>query len=87
MKRVPSLIFSFAAVAALACAQDKVTVPLSSPGQPATLKARLITGSITVTAGNINVVTLAGNLKLGPTNAAALSAVGNVVNATAPTAS
>jgi DUF4097 and DUF4098 domain-containing protein YvlB len=49
--RFAALIFSFAASAALACAQDKVTVPLSSPGQPATVKARLISGSITVTAG------------------------------------
>jgi len=32
-------------------AQDKVTVPLSAPGQPATIKARLLTGSITITAG------------------------------------
>jgi hypothetical protein len=33
-------------------AQDKVTVPLSSPSQPAIVKARLIMGSITITAGN-----------------------------------
>jgi Putative adhesin len=39
------------ALVAIAAAQDKVTVPLSSPGQPVTLKARLISGSITVTAG------------------------------------
>ena len=32
-------------------AQDKVTIPLSAPGQPATIKARLLTGSITITAG------------------------------------
>ena len=55
MKRALALIFSFTAVAALAAAQDKaqdkVTVPLSNPGQPATVKAHLITGSITVTAG------------------------------------
>lgn len=37
--------------AAIAAAQDKVTVPLSSPSQPATVKARLISGSITVTPG------------------------------------
>src|ERR1700735_1008910 len=49
--RFAALVFSFAAIAALAGAQDKVTVPLSSPGQPATVKARLISGSITVTAG------------------------------------
>ncbi len=48
MKRVSLLIFS---LTALAAAQDKVTVPLSSPGQPATVKAHLVSGSITVTAG------------------------------------
>jgi DUF4097 and DUF4098 domain-containing protein YvlB len=51
MKRASVLVFSFTVMAALAAAQDKVTVPLSSPGQPATVKARLISGSITVTAG------------------------------------
>jgi hypothetical protein len=51
MKRASVLIFSFTVIAALASAQEKVTVPLSSPGQPATLKAHLISGSITVTAG------------------------------------
>ncbi len=49
MKRVIALMF---ACAAMLAAQDKVTVPLSSPGQPATVKARLIMGSITVTAGS-----------------------------------
>ena len=49
MKRVLVLVFVFSAFAA---AQDnKVTVPLSSPSQPATVKARLVSGSITVTAG------------------------------------
>ncbi|HWE50812.1 MAG TPA: DUF4097 family beta strand repeat-containing protein [Bryobacteraceae bacterium] len=33
-------------------AQDKITVPLSTPTQPATVKAHLINGSITVTAGS-----------------------------------
>lgn len=37
--------------AGLAAAQDKVTVPLSNPSQPATVKIHLIQGSITVTAG------------------------------------
>lgn len=37
--------------AAMAAAQEKVTVPLSDPARPATIKARLISGSITVTAG------------------------------------
>jgi hypothetical protein len=48
MNRVSILVFAFAAIVA---AQDKVTVPLSSPSQPATVKARLISGSITVTVG------------------------------------
>lgn len=48
MKRVILLVCS---VTALAVAQDKVTVPLSSPSQPATVKVHLISGSITVTAG------------------------------------
>jgi opacity protein-like surface antigen len=51
MKRMSVLIVTFAGIAALAAAQDKVTVPLSSPGQPATIKARMVMGSITVTAG------------------------------------
>jgi Putative adhesin len=42
------LLFVFAATAT---AQDKVTVPLSDGSQPATVKARLISGSITVTVG------------------------------------
>ena len=42
------LLFTFAATAA---AQDKVTVPLSDGSQPATVKARLLSGSITVTVG------------------------------------
>jgi hypothetical protein len=51
MKRVTILVFSVTVLAAIAAAQDKVTVPLSSPSQPATLKVHLISGSITVTAG------------------------------------
>lgn len=39
------------ALATIVAAQDKVTVPLSSPGQPVTVKAHMISGSITVTAG------------------------------------
>lgn len=39
------------ACAAWAAAQDKVTVPLSNPSQPVTVKAHLIAGSITVTGG------------------------------------
>jgi hypothetical protein len=34
-----------------AAAQDKVTVPLSNPSQPVTIKATLMSGSIKVTAG------------------------------------
>jgi DUF4097 and DUF4098 domain-containing protein YvlB len=37
--------------AALAAAQDKVTVPLSSPNQPATIKVSQVHGSITVVTG------------------------------------
>src|SRR5262249_17430754 len=37
-------------------AGDHVTVPLSSPGRPATLKVDLVQGSITVTAGANNQV-------------------------------
>jgi hypothetical protein len=49
MNFVAVLLFTFAATAA---AQDKVTVPLSDGSQPATIKARLISGSITVTVGS-----------------------------------
>jgi len=38
--------------AGLALAQDKVTVPLSNPSQPATIRVSLTHGSITVTAGS-----------------------------------
>ena len=48
MNRLPALIFVCAAIAA---AQDKVTVPLSDRSQPATVKARLMSGSITVKVG------------------------------------
>jgi hypothetical protein len=34
-----------------AAAQDKITVPLSNPSQPVTIKATMMTGSIKVTAG------------------------------------
>ena len=39
------------ACAALGVAQDKVTVPLSNPSQPVSVKAHLMLGSITVTGG------------------------------------
>lgn len=38
--------------ATVAAAQEKITVPLSDPAQPATIKAHLISGSITVMAGS-----------------------------------
>src|ERR1700691_752619 len=49
------LLVSIFVCAAIAAAQDKtngVTVPLSDPAQPATVKARLVSGSITVTVGS-----------------------------------
>lgn len=51
MNRVLVLGIGFTVIAAIAAGQDKVTVPLSSPSQPATVKAHLISGSITITAG------------------------------------
>lgn len=52
-------IATIAAAIAIPCAaQDKVTVPLSSPGQPVTIKASLLMGSITVTAGSGSQVTV-----------------------------
>jgi hypothetical protein len=48
MIRLTALIL---ACAAAALAQDRVSIPLSNPSQPATVKAHLISGSITVTAG------------------------------------
>jgi hypothetical protein len=46
--RTTILLFS---AAFLATAQDKLTVPLSNPSQPATIKVNLISGSITITGG------------------------------------
>src|SRR5271155_1186974 len=48
MTRLIAILFAAAAISA---AQDKVTVPLSDPSQPATLRVKLISGSISVTAG------------------------------------
>ncbi|HEY3827485.1 MAG TPA: DUF4097 family beta strand repeat-containing protein [Bryobacteraceae bacterium] len=57
MKRALVLVFSLTAIAlAQDSGPDKVTVPLSSPSQPATVKAHLISGSITVTAGTASQV-------------------------------
>lgn len=48
----PTLLALAIAIGHLAVAQDsKVTVPLSTPSQPATLKVHVINGSITVTPG------------------------------------
>jgi len=53
-----------ALVAALGCAapgcmaQDKLTVPLSSPGQPVTIKASFVNGGVTVTVGSGQQVTV-----------------------------
>jgi len=58
--------FITAACAALAVAQDKATVPLSSPTQPATVKVNQVMGSITVVAGQagqVVVETTAGKAK------------------------
>lgn len=49
--RLPNLAIISFACAVGALAQDKITVPLSSPSQPVTIKANLLSGSITVTAG------------------------------------
>jgi hypothetical protein len=43
-----------AVCAGICMAQDKVTVPISNPSQPVTVKVHLISGSITVTAGASN---------------------------------
>ncbi len=55
MLNMTPLRFAMALALVSACAaQDKVTVPLSNPGQPVTLKVTLINGSITVNAGSSN---------------------------------
>jgi DUF4097 and DUF4098 domain-containing protein YvlB len=48
IQRVSSILVCCAAIA---FAQDKVTVPLSNPSQPVTVKVHLISGGITVTGG------------------------------------
>ena len=45
-----SLILLTAAISLTA--QDKLAIPLSAPGQPATIRARLLTGSVSITAGS-----------------------------------
>src|SRR4051812_38373310 len=54
--RVRNLFLIGASCVGAAVAQDKITVPLSSPSQPATVKVHLISGSITVTAGTASQV-------------------------------
>lgn len=49
--RAITLLFICAAIATAQDKQDKLTIPLSDPARPATVKARLIQGSITVTVG------------------------------------
>ena len=54
--RLNQLAIILLACAMGAAAQDKLTVPLSNPSQPVTIKASLMSGSITVTAGAGNEV-------------------------------
>jgi hypothetical protein len=54
------------AIIAVACvtvaaAQDKITVPLTNPAQPVTVKANMISGSITVKAGTGRDVIVSGS--------------------------
>jgi hypothetical protein len=51
-------LISGLALAVLAVAEEKVTVPISNPSQPVTVKAHLISGSIIVTTGPSNQVTV-----------------------------
>src|SRR5436190_17755944 len=48
-----SFVALFLGSLGLAAAQDKVTIPLTDPSQPVTLKASLLTGSITVKASAV----------------------------------
>jgi len=48
---IRALILSLCAVGIAAAQDNKVTVPLSNPSQPMTLKVHLVNGSIEVTAG------------------------------------
>ena len=54
--RIGNIALISLACAICAAAQDKITVPLSSPSQPVTLKVTLISGSITVTGGGSEVI-------------------------------
>ena len=50
------IIILVAACAALAIGQEKITVPITNPAQPVTIKAHLLSGSITLTGGGSQVV-------------------------------
>lgn len=63
MTRIIGFVFACAAIAA---AQQKVTVPLSDPARPATVKARLVSGSITVTVGSGPEVVVESGSSAGP---------------------
>lgn len=62
MNKLAALAFVIA-LASTCAAQDKVSVPLSNPGQPVTLKVTLINGSITVTAGSSSQVTVSADIQ------------------------
>ena len=48
-RRLPACLVGFAlAGLTLARAQDRVTIPLTDPGQPVTLRASVLNGGITV---------------------------------------
>lgn len=49
--RIGRIAIILLAVGAGAAAQDKITVPLTNPSQPVTIKATMISGRIIVTAG------------------------------------
>jgi hypothetical protein len=49
--RIHKVVFVAAVCSFGALAQDKITVPISNPSQPVTIKANMMMGSIKVTAG------------------------------------
>jgi DUF4097 and DUF4098 domain-containing protein YvlB len=49
--QIGKLVIITLACVTVAAAQDKITVPLTNPAQPVTVKSSMISGSITVTAG------------------------------------
>ena len=46
------------ALQGFASGQEKIAVPLTTPGQPVSLKVRLVHGGVTVTGGNVSEVTV-----------------------------